>query len=137
MSRLSEGQLAGRADKMGSEGFFHRPPSSAVSSGCFGAYQPSSFEAFHSSDVCNGFFFGTEKGHLEEFQFPYVWFSLVLQSVRAVLVFRGHGALTFQLVWQRNQGANSRRRVLQWYSVRQKKNEIIRERHPAVKELLE
>ena len=53
----------------------------------FCAYQPSSLEECHSSDVCNATF-GTDVRHLEAFQFPSLQFWLASKSVRAVLVFR-------------------------------------------------
>ena len=84
---------------MGSEGFFHRLSSSTVSSCFFGAYQPSSLEEIDSSGVHNAPF-GTDKRHLEAFQLPSLWFWLVLQSVRAVLVFRQQVAMNSHVTKQ-------------------------------------
>ena len=61
---------------MESEGFFHRPSSSTLSSCCFFAYQPSSLAEIHSSDARNSPF-GTDMRHLEALASS--------KSVRAVL----------------------------------------------------
>ena len=53
----------------------------------FCAYQPSSLEEFHSSDVRNAPY-GKDMRHLEAFQLPSLQFWLASKSVRAVLVFR-------------------------------------------------
>ena len=84
---------------MGSEGFFHRPSSSIVSSCCFGAYQPSSLEEIHSSDA-RKVPFGTEKTHLETFQLPSLLFWHDSLSVRDVLVFRHQVATNFHVMEQ-------------------------------------
>ena len=84
---------------MESEDFFHRPSSSTVSSRCSCAYHPSSLEEIYSSGVHNAPF-GTEKRDLEAFQLPSLWFQLILQSVRAVLVLRHQVAKNLHVLKQ-------------------------------------
>ena len=98
-SRLSESSLHLWRTRCKVKISFTVPSSSTVSSCCFDAYQPSSLEEIHSSDAHNALF-GTEKTHLQAFQLPSLWLWLVLQTLRAVLVFRHRVAMNSHVTKQ-------------------------------------
>ena len=84
---------------MGSDGFFHRPSSSTLSSCCFCTHQPFSLEEIHSFGVRNAPS-GTDMRHHEASQFPSLQFWFASKIVRVVLAFHQRVAMNSRVMTQ-------------------------------------
>ena len=89
-----------------SESFFHRPSSTTFSSYCFYAFQPSSLEEIHFSDVRNAAT-GIGRRHLVTSRLPSLQFWLVFEDRSSCSCISSAG--TSELAWYESATGNGAR----------------------------